>query len=204
MLSLRQPCLGGIALHPDRWLGSVETGLLGFCSLAAFSASSEGPSKNRHTQTSGPELRSSSLLSSLNPPGQFLFLYVRLKTAASHGACPQCLSQRSSQGPGCVPAFCTSKTASGRGLACTPAGPGSCLGAALKPFPGHYHSGSFCLVPGTGHLRSHLISLSRSQLMEAPSPFCLSPGRFTTLSFMPWDRKCFSACRDPDIYYTSG
>lgn len=33
---------------------------------------------------------------------------------------------------------------------CTPEAPGSCLGAALKPVLGHYHSASFCRVVGAG------------------------------------------------------
>lgn len=69
-LFLRKSCLGRIALSPVRGMSSIKTCLLSFCSLPAFPATSNGQSKNGHTQTSVPQQRNHSLLSSLNSPGQ--------------------------------------------------------------------------------------------------------------------------------------
>lgn len=72
-----------------------------------------------------PEQKNRILFLSLNPPKQSLFLYVSLKSTASHSAYPQRLCQRSSQGPRHVLALCVSKTASSPSpsLTRTPAAP---------------------------------------------------------------------------------
>ena len=80
--------MGRDALPPVGGMVSVETSPPCFCSLIAFRPSSEGQNKNGDTQISGPEQRNCSLLSSLNPPGQSLFLCAPPKTASSHSVHP--------------------------------------------------------------------------------------------------------------------
>ena len=198
--------MGRVALPPvcGGALGSLEPGVLSFCSLAAFRGFSKEETKKMAARRPLSQKREIMVCSALNPPEHTVPVFV---TAAENCSLPRAVRAHSnllSRRPtsSTVSALCASKTASGPGSGARPTGPGSCLSTVRKPF---LALPLWELPPGPRCgmlLHSSVISLSGVGLwrIRPPSAYLLiSAHGFMTPPFLSWDRGCFSVCRDPDI-----
>ena len=135
--------------------------LFGFCFLGVFHSFSDDQSKNGYSQTSGPEQKIHSLCPLINSRTNGPHFCLHLKTAASHSARPQPLSQECFHGRQCLALV----------LVHAPKAPESGLGSAPEPVPGHSRSVSFCPVVGTGSRFSQAV---QGRSGYRPSQFAVS------------------------------
>lgn len=144
MLFLRQPCLGGVVLPRTGWTHWSFCFYLSFCSLMAFSTSSEGQSKKWLHPNLCPrtEKQQSALHEALQDRVSVSVC------AAENCSLLRCMSTVTLPevilgAPAC-PCLCASKMPRSCELVHAPSAPGSCLDTALKPLLSCYCSESFC------------------------------------------------------------